>query len=177
MNRVFLFALALLFAACDGGSEPIEPSDSTAPDPVSFSDPVGVVGVLDGDTLLVARGGSTFKVRLRGIDCPEMNADSDDDPEPYAEDARSFALQSAGLEIGLEYDAACEPDTGPPCLDTYDRVLAYVRMSDGGDLGEELVRRGFAKLLVFDDQPFDRLDDYVAAQTEAQTSGLGIWAD
>ena len=50
-------------------------------------------------------------------------------------------------------------------------------MSDGGDLGEELVRRGFAKLLVFDDQPFDRLDDYVAAQTEAQTSGLGIWGD
>ena len=106
-----------------------------------------------------------------------MNADSQESPEPYAEDARSFAIQSAALEIGLEYDEACEPNPTPTCLDTFDRSLAYVRLSDGGDLGEELVRRGFAKLLVFDDQPFDRLDDYVAAQTEAQTSGLGIWAD
>ena len=177
MIRVLLFAFALLLTACDGG----ESSDASGnePDngPVVFTDPVGVVSVLDGDTLLVARGGSTFKVRLRGIDCPEMNADSPAEPEPYAEDARSFALQSAGLEVGLEYDAACEPDPTPPCLDTYDRSLAYVRMSDGGDLGEELVLLGLAKLLVFDDQPFDRLDDYVAAQTEAQTSGLGIWAD
>ena len=177
MIRALLFLFALLLMACDAGSATADSTDGSSDAPVNFTDPVGVVSVLDGDTLLVARGGSTFKVRLRGIDCPEMNADSAADPEPYAEDARSFALQSSGLEIGLEYDEACEPDPNPTCLDTYDRSLAYVRLSDGDDLGLELVRLGLARLLVFDDQPFDRLDAYVQAQTEAQNNALGVWTD
>ena len=177
MIRALLFAFALLLAACDGGESPGSSGSGSDNDPVVFTDPVGVVSVLDGDTVLVARGGSTFKVRLRGIDTPELNADSPAPPEAYAEDARSFTLQRAGLEVGLEYDEDCEPNPTPPCLDTFGRSLAYVRLSSGEDLGQELVGAGLARLLVFDDQPFDRLDDYVGAQTEAQTAALGLWSD
>ena len=54
---------------------------------------------------------------------------------------------------------------------------ARLLLGDGEDLGLELVRMGLARLMVFDDQPFDRLDTYVEAQTEAQTNGLGVWAE
>ncbi len=177
MIRVLLFVFALLFTACDGGESSDASSNEPDNGPVVFADPVGVVSVLDGDTLLVARGGSTFKVRLRGVDTPELNADSQAPPEAYAEDARSFTLQRAGLEIGLEYDESCEPNPTPICVDTFGRSLAYVRLASGEDLGQELVRSGLARLLVFDDQPFDRLDEYVEAQTEAQTAALGVWAE
>lgn len=177
MNRALLLALSLLMAACDGGASTGDSADGSAAGPVVHSDPVGVAGILDGDTLLVARGGSTFKVRLRGVDTPELNSDSDEPAEDYAEDARSFTLQSAGIEVGLEYDGACEPDPTPPCLDVFGRSLAYVRLGGGEDLGVELLRAGLARLMVFDDQPFDRLDAYVQAQTFAQESGLGIWSD
>ncbi len=177
MYRALQFAFAVLIAACDPGASSDEATSSSAGTEVVHADPVGVVSVLDGDTLLVARGGATFKVRLRGVDCPEMNSDSESPPEPYAEDARMFSLQGAGLEVGLEYDAECEPEAGSGCVDTYGRTLAYARLSDGEDLGLELVRMGLARLMVFDDQPFDRLDTYVEAQTEAQTNGLGVWAE
>ena len=177
MIQVLLFAFALLLASCDGGSSSSTPTDGSSSDPVVFGDPVGVVSVLDGDTLLVARGGSTFKIRLRGVDTPELNSDSEAPPEAYAEDARSFTLQSAGLQVGLEYDEACEPNPTPVCVDPFGRSLAYVRLSNGEDLGLELVRLGLARLLVFDDQPFDRRDDYVDAQSEAQLDAVGMWAD
>jgi micrococcal nuclease len=177
MNRALLLALALLIAACDGGASAGESAAGSSAGPVVHSDPVGVVGILDGDTLLVARGGSFFKVRLRGVDTPELNSDSTEPEEAYAQDARTFTLQSAGLEVGLEYDASCEPDPTPPCLDVFGRSLAYVRLGSGEDLGVALLRAGLARLMVFDDQPFDRLDAYVEAQTFAQESGLGIWSD
>jgi micrococcal nuclease len=167
--------LVALLCACDGGGP--EGPDTVEPVPeIVFADPVGVVAVFDGDTLLVARGGDVFKVRFRGIDAPELNKDSEEEePEPFAEDARVYAMTLSGLEVGLEYDADCEPVPGPVCLDKYDRQLAYIRLSNGEDLGESLVRQGLAKLMVFSDQPFDRLDAYVAAQGAAQLEGLGIW--
>jgi micrococcal nuclease len=177
MNRALLLAFALLISSCDSGGASSESADDASTTAVVHGDPVGVVAVLDGDTLLVARGGSTFKVRLRGVDTPELNSDSDDGPEAYAEDARSFTFQNAGLEVGLEYDASCEPNPTSPCLDIFGRSLAYVRLGSGEDLGSELLRQGLARLMVFDDQPFDRLDSYVEAQTYAQESGLGIWSD
>jgi micrococcal nuclease len=137
---------------------------------------VGVVAVIDGDTLLVARGSDVFKVRLRGVDTPELNPESSKPAEALAEEAREFALMAAGLEVGLEFDAACTPDLGPGCVDIYDRPLAYIRLKDGDDLGEALLLAGYAKILVFHDQPFDRLDAYVEAQSAAQSAGLGLWA-
>lgn len=177
MNRALLLAFALLIFGCDAGVASSESADGASTTAVVHKDPVGVVAVLDGDTLLVARGGSTFKVRLRGVDTPELNSDSNEPAEAYAEDARSFTFQNAGLEVGLEYDASCEPDPSPTCLDVFGRSLVYVRLGSGEDLGSELVRQGLASLLVFDDQPFDRLDAYVEDQTYAQESALGIWSD
>lgn len=177
MNRALLLALSLLIPACDGGASTPGGEEGSGTDPLVHVDPVGVVAILDGDTILVARGGSSFKVRLRGVDTPELNSDSEQPPEAFAQDARTFTLQSAGLEVGLEYDLACEPDPAPPCLDTFGRSLAYVRLSSGADLGQELVRLGLARLMVFEDQPFDRRDDYIASQTEAQLSALGIWSE
>jgi endonuclease YncB( thermonuclease family) len=175
--RRLLPMLLLFFCACDGGG----PESPDVVEPVAeivFADPVGVVAVIDGDTLLVARGGSTFKVRLRGIDTPELNKDSEEEeePEPFAEEAREKAMTLSGLEVGLEYDADCEPVPGPVCLDPFDRLLVYIRLSSGDDLGESIVRQGLAELMVFSDQPFDRLDAYVAALAAAQEEDLGIWS-
>ena len=173
--RRLLPVFLLLVGACDAGASGDGDGGDSTPG-ITFDDPVGVVSVLDGDTVLVARGGDTFKVRLRGVDAPELYADSDLPPEAFAVDARTFALNHAGLEVGLEYDADCVPDPLPVCLDPYDRQLAYIRLSNGDDLGEALLREGLARLMVFNDQPFDRLDAYVEALADAQKSGLAIWS-
>lgn len=90
-----------------------------------------VVSVPDGDTLVVYMGaGKTRRVRLYGLDCPELG-------QPYgplaAETTSSLTLfTTVSLTV---------MDT-----DRYDRLVAVVTLPDGGTLNEELLRRGLAWL-------------------------------
>ena len=170
-----LFVLTSL-SACDmSGTMRTTDDESAQP----LVDPVGVIHAADGDTLDVIRDGEEFQVRFKGIDTPELWPKSDDDgswqPEPFAEEAWTFVSSEVGALIGLEYDEACSPPA-LACKDPYDRVLAYVRLQDGRDLGEELLRAGLATVLIFDGEPFDRVTAYLAAQEDAQAAGVGLWA-
>jgi micrococcal nuclease len=150
----------------------VDTAVDAAPDP--FDHPARVLRVIDGDTLEVELHGVELRVRLSGIDTPELGPPA----EPWAEEARLLTLQNAtpATRVGLEFDDdACATIPFPSsCFDMYDRMLAYIRTAQGYDLNAMLLAAGLAT--VYEQADFDRKADYLTIQAEAQAQGVGIWS-
>ena len=122
-----------------------------------------VTEVVDGDTLRVRLdGGKTERVRLIGIDAAERGACF---AAPAAAHARRLALSKP---VVLRGDAT--QDT----RDRYGRLLAYLWLPGGRDLGYQLVAGGSAKVYVYRD-PFERLSAYRTAERRAKSAPTGAW--
>ena len=116
-----------------------------------------VVRVADGDTVTVrASGGGRERVRVLGIDTPELGECGG------AAATRVTRALALGRSVSLETD----PSQGD--RDRFGRLLAYVELPGGRDLGAELLRRGLARVYVYD-RPFGRL----AAYRRAEVVGRG----
>ena len=114
-----------------------------------------VIAVLDGDTLLVMRGGHPVKVRLAEVDAPE-NA------QPYgAASQKSLAEMVMGKQIQVASRA----------VDDYGRMVATVNI-DELNVNYEQVRRGMA----WEYSRFHSNRELVALQREAQRAKRGLWA-
>ena len=90
--------------------------------------PARIVRVVDADTVDIASGCRRFRVRLKGVDAPELNTAAG---QEAAEWLREFA---EGREVRWE----------PVGMDVYGRFLGEVALSDGVDLAGELIRQGHA---------------------------------
>ena len=120
-----------------------------------------VTQVVDGDTLRARVGGSTERVRLIGVDAPERR--------------ECHFARSAGLLRGLALDTVVriQGDSTQRERDRFGRLLAYVVLPDGIDVGEVLLERGAA--VVFETRPpFERRETYVEAQAEAARAAVGL---
>lgn len=151
---------------------------------VALTEPVTLDQVIDGDTLQVRRQGQVFRVRLKGINTPEMNFDDPArSPEPFAQDAVDYVVTRAGIQVGLEWDSACvdpfgtcqQGVDGQGCFDRYCRTLAYIRLADGRDLAEELLDEGLARVYRFNNELFDRLAVYLDVEDQARQNRRGLW--
>lgn len=124
---------------------------------------VSVVKVHDGDTVSVILNSRKEKVRLIGIDAPEIGQ------QPWGEETKKYLeslLSSSGWKIKLEYDVERR--------DKYGRILAYLRTADGKLINLQMVRSGYAML--FTVPPNVRyVNELKAAQQEARERKLGIW--
>lgn len=175
MMRYVIFPIVVFLnslIAC--GPLPVEETS----EPYQFVSPLAVIRVYDGDTIVVRRDGwQEFKVRMKGVDSPEMNEGDAAPPEAWAQAAKDFTLTHVGIQVDLEFDSDCAylDDPYEGCMDQYDRLLAYVRISTGEDLGELLLREGLAKIFRWNNEEYDRLDVYEAAVDEAQAAGKGVW--
>ncbi len=102
--------------------------------------PATVVHAVDGDTI-VARldDGRVEKIRLLGADTPEV-VDPRKPVQCYGPEASAFTKSRLdGRRVLLELDAEAR--------DKYGRLLAYV-IVDGRRFDDELLERGYARLLV-----------------------------
>ena len=122
-----------------------------------------VTHIVDGDTLDVRlTTGKTERIRLIGIDTPERGV-------CYFSQATARARQLAmSKQVVLRGDAT--QDT----RDRYGRLLAYVSLPGGKDLGYQLIAGGFAKVYVYRD-PFQRLPAYRNAGAAAKGATAGQW--
>ena len=122
-----------------------------------------VTHVVDGDTIDVRlASGKRERVRLIGIDAAERGA-------CFAPEATQRARQLAlSKQIVLRGDAT--QDT----RDRHGRLLAYVWLPGGRDLGFQLLTGGFAKVYVYD-APFQRLPAYRTAESRAKSASAGTW--
>jgi endonuclease YncB( thermonuclease family) len=104
----------------------------TAAPRLSFAQPETfsgkVVGVTDGDTLRVLRGGREVKIRLHGIDAPETG-------QAFGDAAKRLTSERVfGKSVTVR---VLEKDR-------YGRLVGVVTSSDGASSNEALVQSGFA---------------------------------
>lgn len=146
------------------GQPRLVPSASSATLPAGVD--VTVTRVIDGDTILVARG---ERVRLIGVDTPET-VDPSRPAGCFGKEASRFtaSLLPPGTGVRLVGDVEQR--------DRYGRLLAYVyRGSDGLFVNAELVRRGFAQLLTIPPN-VAHTDELSGLAHQAREGAQGLWS-
>lgn len=130
--------------------------------------------VVDGDTIDVLIDGAEERVRLIGIDTPEIAHEASGTrpaqaAECFGEEASSYteSLIPVGTPVRLERDVVPRDD--------YGRVLAYVyRAADGIFVNYEVIRQGYAQPLTIPPNiTFSNL--MVDAARSAERDDVGLW--
>ncbi|HVL35429.1 MAG TPA: thermonuclease family protein [Burkholderiales bacterium] len=116
-----------------------------------------VVRVQDGDTLTLLVERREVRVRLEGIDAPEMG-------QPFGRRARESLAELCGARTAR---------VGELGKDRYGRVLGRIRCGEIDAAGEQ-VRRGLAWVYVRYAPPGSPLFDI---EREARLAGRGLWSD
>lgn len=125
--------------------------------------------VIDGDTVDVVVDGEVVRVRLIGIDTPEV-VDPRKEVECFGAEASQHLKDLLTDEmIVLEYDAS------QGRVDRYGRELAYIILSDGRNLAEEMLRDGFAYEYTYD-TPYKHQELFKNAEQDARDSERGLWS-
>ena len=129
-----------------------------------------VTRIIDGDTIVVAIGSTSYHVRYIGMDTPEEVKPNTPIQAMAREAAAANTRLVAGKSVLLERDVS---ET-----DRFGRLLRNVWVQRNGALtlvGLELVRTGFAQVTTF---PPDvkYVDQLTAAEAEARSAELGLWA-
>jgi micrococcal nuclease len=126
-----------------------------------------VVDVIDGDTIRVARGHDSDTVRLLGIDTPETH-DPRKPVQCFGPEAASYTdAHLRGRSVQLEDDVEGR--------DRYGRRLAYV-IFDGERFNDELLRRGYARLLVIEPNGA-HARTMLQEELDAKRAGRGLWGE
>jgi micrococcal nuclease len=130
-----------------------------------------VVRVVDGDTLHLGVADSTgdvTKVRLIGVDAPEMGSGRQERMY-YAQEATA-----ATKRLALDQHVTVYLDQQAGNRDRYERLLAYIELPDGRFLNEELLTEGFAYAdLRFKHGYFQK---YRQLEASARALKKGLWA-
>lgn len=175
--RLFAVLTLLTLLLVPPWAEAVQGSCTQPPKPSTLRQAT-IVRVVDGDTLVVSLDGAQERVRLIGIDTPEvhqspkLNRDSQRSGQDKAtilalgKQASAFTKQQLqGKTMGLELDV--QP------RDRYGRLLAYVWV-DGTLFNRQIVREGFAAAATY--PPNVRYAELLAAcQREARAQQRGRW--
>lgn len=147
--------IAVLTVAVFGISQFLE--EPTAPLPPRGAElSCQVREIYDGDTLAMSCDKGKLKVRVWGIDAPEMGQ------RPWGDRARD-QLQGLLSNGAIRVEVA---DT-----DRYGRTVARL-YENGQDIGLALVRQGRAVVY----RQYNNSPAYRKAQEQARREGLGIWS-
>nr|DAX63705.1 MAG TPA: nuclease-like protein [Caudoviricetes sp.] len=113
-----------------------------------------VVSIHDGDTITVLQGKQQVKVRLFGIDAPELK-------QPYGKKSKQFLANLIAGQI-VEVD-----ENGK---DRYKRTIGTIYL-DGTDINAQMVANGYAWAY----RKFSK--KYTAQESKAKKQDLGLWRD
>ena len=153
---LFLFAFALLLSSCSNESLNTSPNSAT------------VKRVVDGDTIEIAIGGKTERVRLIGVDTPETKHPTKG-VECYGPEASAYTEQllPTGTALRVERDIEAR--------DKYGRLLLYVYTADSNVfVNLDLVMNGYARPMVFEPNTAHKAD-FAQAATQAELRNVGLW--
>lgn len=147
-----------------GDPAPAVPSSSTPPSAAPTSELPGypVLKVVDGDTLHVLVDGVDERVRIIGINAPETD-------ECWGSEATQAA---ARLLDGATVTLVADPTQAD--RDRYGRLLRYVLLPDGTDVGLRMITDGDADEYTYDNL-YANQSAYRAADAAAAAGGRGLW--
>ena len=113
-----------------------------------------VVSTHDGDTITVLQGKQQIKVRLFGIDAPELK-------QPYGKKSKQFlANLIAGKVVEVEENGK----------DRYKRTIGTIYLN-GTDINAQMVANGYAWAY----RKFSK--KYTPQESQAKKQRLGLWRD
>ncbi len=115
-----------------------------------------VVGVLDGDSLVVLRDGREVQLRLHGIDAPEGG--------------QAFGSVCKRALSNLVFGKTVTVEVVD--IDRFQRSVSRVAV-EGGDVGLEMIRGGFA----WHYRQYSNDARYAAAEMDARRARRGLWQD
>jgi micrococcal nuclease len=129
-----------------------------------------VTGVSDGDTIKVVVRGRTERVRLIGIDTPELGRDGAND-QCHARAARAAMERTVrGTRVHLRRDST------QANRDVYGRLLRYVYTTAGRrDVGKALIAAGHGREYTFNKRAYKHRSAHRAAQRAAARARRGLW--
>ena len=127
-----------------------------------------VLYVIDGDTIGVSIDGKEERVRLIGIDAPEIvNEKENKKAECFADEATEKLK-----ELILNKNVKLVNDNISDDKDKYNRLLRYIYLDDL-DVSAELVKTGHAKAFLFFN--FDKLEKYKKLAEQAELENIGLY--
>ena len=137
--------------------------------PQAVQGPFTVTKVVDGDTIWVDNNGQRMKIRMIGLDTPEVV----DPRKPVQCFGREASAQAKTILGGQQ--VYLETDPSQDVVDKYDRTLAYVWV-DGRDLFNlDMIANGYAHEYTYD-LPYRYRDNFKAAERDARTNNRGLWS-
>lgn len=121
-----------------------------------------VIAVHDGDTITLKNESDQKKIRLAGIDAPELN-------QPYGVESRA-ALREAVIDKQVQIETTK--------TDKYGRVVGKV-IVDGQDINLKQVQSGMAWAYREYLKELSKVDKALYLETEAQSKAIaaGLWRD
>lgn len=129
-----------------------------------------IISVADGDTVTVRLDSDRARrVRILSIDSPEKYATRYGSPDECGSLAASaFMERFEGRRVVLVADPSQDS------VDTYGRLLRYLQLPGGEDIGGAEVARGLAMPYLFD-SPARRYGRYRSLAEAARARGRGTW--
>ncbi|MGW9159281.1 thermonuclease family protein [Microbacterium sp. NPDC055665] len=157
-------AVALVAVVALTGCTPTVLASTTEP----VTETVEVIAAVDGDTIDVATGEGTARVRLIGIDTPEIGRGGEAS-ECCAEEARSFLD-----DLLYRNQVYLVPDPTQADVDRYGRLLRHV-LIDGRSAAELAIAAGAGYEYTYD-VPYEGQGAHRDAQDVAAGRGVGLWS-
>lgn len=116
-----------------------------------------VVGVKDGDTIVLLKNGEEVTVRLYGVDTPEKS-------QAYGQKAKQY---TSDMVFGKEVQLIVKNK------DRYGRTVGTIILKDGRNLNEELIKNGYA----WHYKAYSKDVNLANAETDARRFKRGLWQD
>ncbi len=129
--------------------------------------PAIITKVVDGDTVYLSFSGTEEKIRIVGIDTPEIVA-SNRPVGCFGQEASDQARKLLPLGSSVVLVHSNERDK-------YDRLLGYITLSDDTDFGLQMIQDGYA--YAYRSFDHERKSKYIAAESRARLNKIGLWAD
>lgn len=128
-----------------------------------------VLVVVDGDTVEVEIDGKSERIRMIGVDTPEV-VDPRKPVQCFGKEASAFTKTAlSGAFVWLESDST-QGDR-----DKYGRLLRYVWTDQGKtDFNKKLIAEGYAHEYTYN-VPYIYRDEYLKAEKNAESRYLGLW--
>lgn len=168
---------AMLLAGCQSGTgptghtvEPLMPGSKSSTASASGGVRAKVTATVDGDTFRADVDGRSQRVRVLGINAPEVR--HGEDPEQCGGEAARTALD----RMIWRHTVTLSTGPGSARADQYGRLLRYVSL-DGRDVGLAMIEKGRAsEYHPRSVSAESREHVYSAAQRTAEQAKLGQWA-
>ncbi|MDD7928537.1 thermonuclease family protein [Microbacterium thalli] len=151
-------------AAATACTPPPDPDETRSVVMVSSA---AVTSVIDGDTLVVRTVDGPERLRIIGVDTPEIGRDGAAD-ECYAQEARAFVDEALSGRIVQIY-----PDSTQDDVDRYGRLLRHVQI-DGRQVAEMVIAAGAGVEYTYD-AAYAGQEAHLAAQDDAREHRRGLW--